>query len=390
MKLILKLVVGIVAGIVIGLLQIENVTMLMITMKDIIGQFIGFMIPFIILFFIATGISKLGQNSGRIVAFTAGTAYISTFLAGVLALTVSLIVIPFISTADMHPGEGAGSEGFFPFEIQPVMGVITALVFAFVFGIGMAKLKSDGLMRVFDEARAIVELVIQKIIIPLLPVYIATIFAEMASEGAVAKTLSVFGIVLLVAIGTHWVWLIIQYSVAGLIAKRNPLELLKTMLPAYFTAIGTMSSAATIPVTLRQAKKNNIRDEVANFSIPLSATIHLSGSTITIITCSIAVMSMLEGFSLPTVGKMLPVIAMLGIIMVAAPGVPGGAIMAAIGVLTDMLGFTDVAVGLMIALYMAQDSFGTAANVTGDGAISVIVDTASKGKLGESEATVEQ
>ncbi|MBU9713268.1 dicarboxylate/amino acid:cation symporter [Evansella tamaricis] len=374
MKLILKLVSGIIFGIIIGLIQVEWLTRLLITVKDIFGQFIGFMIPLIILFFIASGVSKLGGKSGKLVGFTVGTAYISTFLAGVTAYIIATIVVPIISSEGTQPVEGTALEAFFSFQIAPLMGVITALVLAFIFGISMAKLKSNALITIFDEGKEIVDLIIRKIIIPFLPIYISGIFAGLASEGTVFDTLRVFGIVLLVAVITHWIWLIVQYSIAGVFTKRNPLLLIKTMLPAYFTAIGTMSSAATIPVTLKQAKENKVREEVANFSIPLFATIHLSGSVITIVTCAVAVMSILDGYSIPTFLEMIPVILMLGVIMIAAPGVPGGAIMAALGVLTSMLGFTDVAIGLMIALYMAQDSFGTAANVTGDGAMSVIID----------------
>lgn len=238
----------------------------------------------------------------------------------------------------------------------------------------MAKTESKTLKVVFDEGKNIIDLVIAKIIIPFLPIYIATIFAELAGEGTVFGTLKVFGVVLVLAIVTHWIWLIVQYVAAGVVSGKNPFMLLKNMMPAYFTAIGTMSSAATIPVTLRSVKQNKVKDEIADFGVPLCATIYLSGSVITIVTCTVAVMLLTPELPQPTLMMMLPVIFMLGLIMVAAPGVPGGAIMAALGILTTMLGFGEATIGLMIALYMAQDSFGTAANVTGDGAINVIVD----------------
>ncbi|MDQ0253067.1 Na+/H+-dicarboxylate symporter [Evansella vedderi] len=378
MKLIAKLIVGIIAGILIGLMNITIITELMVTVKDIFGQFIGFVIPFIILFFIASGVSKLGNQSGKMVGFTVGSAYISTLLAGLFAFIVAITVIPFLNTTERSVEEGAGVEGLFALEIAPLMGVITALVMAFLFGIGIAKTKSQTLMNVFDEGKNIIDLVISKIIIPFLPVYIAGIFAGLAAEGTVFDTLQMFGIVLLVVIVTHWVWLTIQYVTAGSLAKRNPFSLLKNMLPAYFTALGTMSSAATIPVTLKQVKKNKVKEEVADFAVPLCATTHLSGSVITIVACAVAVMSVMGEYTVPTFGEMIPVILMLGIIMIAAPGVPGGAIMAALGVLTTMLGFNEAAMGLMIALYMAQDSFGTATNVTGDGAINILVDRFAK------------
>ncbi|GAA0450850.1 dicarboxylate/amino acid:cation symporter [Alkalibacillus silvisoli] len=374
MKLIAKLVAGIILGIVIGLIGIEWLTRSLITFSDLFGQFIEFMIPLIILFFIASGVSKLGQGSGKLVGLTVGTAYTSTVLAGIAAFFIATLIMPMVASERSAPEEGSALEGYIDLAIDPLMGVITALVLAFTFGIAIAKLKSETLIRVFDEGKSVVELVIVKVIIPLLPFFIAGIFAELASEGTVFDTLRVFGIVLVVAIATHWAWIILQYTAAGLYVGRNPFSLLKTMLPAYFTGLGTMSSAATIPVTLKQAKQNKVREEVANFSVPLSATIHLSGSVITIVSCTVAVMAVLDGYSVPNFFEMLPVIAMLGIIMIAAPGVPGGAIMAAIGILGSMLGFTEAAIALMIALYMAQDGFGTAANVTGDGAIALFVD----------------
>ncbi|ADH99360.1 dicarboxylate/amino acid:cation symporter [Salisediminibacterium selenitireducens] len=374
MKLILKLIIGIAGGIIIGLIGFEPLTKLLITFEVIFGQFIGFMIPLIILFFIASGVANLGGASGRLVGLNVGTAYLSTLLAGIMAYFVAVAIMPMIASERSAPEEDAGLEPFLELEIEPLMGVITALVLAFVFGIAMSKLKTETLISVFDQGKAVVELVIKGIIIPLLPFFIAGIFAGIAAEGTVFETLQIFGLVLVTAIVLHWVWISIQYTLVGLYTGRNPLQLIKTMLPAYFTALGTMSSAATIPVTLKQAKENKVREEVANFSVPLGATIHLAGSVITIVACAVAVMSILDGFTVPGFFEMLPVIAMLGVIMIAAPGVPGGAIMAAIGVLTSMLGFTEVAFGLMIALYMAQDSFGTAANVTGDGAIALAID----------------
>ncbi|WP_188208176.1 dicarboxylate/amino acid:cation symporter [Alkalibacillus aidingensis] len=374
MKLIAKLVAGIIVGIIVGLMGIEWLTRVLITFSDLFGQFIEFMIPLIILFFIASGVSKLGQESGKLVGLTVGTAYTSTILAGIAAFFVATTLMPMVASERRAPEEGSALEGYIDLAIDPLMGVITALLLAFTFGIAIAKLNSETLIQVFDEGKSVVELIIVKIIIPLLPLFIAGIFAGLASEGTVFETLQVFGVVLVVAIATHWAWIILQYTAAGLYVGRNPFMLLKTMLPAYFTGLGTMSSAATIPVTLKQAKQNKVREEVANFSVPLSATIHLSGSVITIVSCTVAVMTVLDGYSTPGFFEMLPVIAMLGIIMIAAPGVPGGAIMAAIGILGSMLGFTEAAIALMIALYMAQDSFGTAANVTGDGAIALFVD----------------
>ena len=373
MNLIVKLLIGIVAGILLGLFGPEFFIRILITLKVLFGSFIGFIIPFIILFFIASGVAGLGKGSGRLVGMTVGTAYVSTIIAGLFAFILATTIIPALAKGSTSVSEGTALESFLTIEIAPLMGVVTALVTAFVFGIGIAKTNGEWLKKFFDEGKAVIELVIAKIIIPFLPVYIAGIFASMASEGTVFSTLKVFGVVLLLAIVTHWIWLIIQYSVAGMLSSKNPFVLLKNMLPAYFTAIGTMSSAATIPVTLKSVKRNDVKEDVANFGVPLCATIHLSGSVITIVMCAMAVMVLSPELAQPTFIQMLPVIFMLGLIMVAAPGVPGGAIMAALGVLTSMLGFNEAAIGLMIALYMAQDSFGTATNVTGDGALNVII-----------------
>ncbi|WP_059105911.1 dicarboxylate/amino acid:cation symporter [Shouchella shacheensis] len=374
MKLILKLLLGIVAGIGIGLLANEGLARFMVTVSDIIGSFIFFMVPLIILFFITAGIASLGKGAGRILGTTVGTAYLSSFLAGTFAVSVAMFVIPSLGITGRDASEPSGMEGFLDFTIEPVFGVLTALVLAFVFGIGIAASGSQRLQDVAMEGQKIVDLVIRHVIIPLLPFYIAGVFTEMSYEGTVLETLGVFGIVLLLAVGMHLTWLLVQYTVAGAASKRNPFVLLKTMLPAYFTALGTMSSAATIPVTLESVKKTKISNSIANFVVPLCANIHLSGSTITVVTAATAVMYVYPGLEFPGFLAMIPVILMLGIIMVAAPGVPGGAVMAATGVLISMLGFDEGAVALMIALYLAQDSFGTAANVTGDGAIAILMD----------------
>ncbi|SDN19812.1 dicarboxylate/amino acid:cation symporter [Alkalicoccus daliensis] len=374
MKLILKLVIGIVTGIIVGLTGIEPLIRAFVTFTSIFGQWINFIIPLIILFFIGSGIASIGQGSSRLVGATVGTAYLSTITAGIGAFFIAVLIMPLVTQEGSAPEEGISPEPFFSFELTPFMDILTALVLAFIFGIGIAALKAEKLKFIFDEGKSVIEKVIYVAIIPVLPFYIAGIFVDMAAEGTVLQTLQVFGVVLAVAVCTHWIWLTVQYTIAGLLTGQNPFKLIKGMLPAYVTALGTMSSAATIPVTLKQTKSNKVRDNVANFTVPLCATIHLSGSVITIISCAVAVMSVLDGYTVPGFFTMLPVILALGVIMVAAPGVPGGAIFAALGVLTSMLGFSEAAMGMMIALYFAQDSFGTGANVTGDGAIAVIID----------------
>ena len=375
MKLILKLVAGIVAGILVGLYVPLTGVELLFTVKELIGQLISFTIPLIILFFIASGIAGLPKGAGHLLGKTVGFAYSSTVIAGTLAFLLVSAVIPLLSGNITFEAEVATEIGsFIDLEIPPLMGVMTALVTAFVFGIGMSQLELETLKKVSDQGRDVIDALLSKVIIPALPFYIAGVFAEMTVAGTVVDTLQTFGVVLIAALVMHWLWLTVLYVSTGVLLKRNPLELVKNMLPAYFTALGTMSSAATIPVSLQSSKANNVKEDVANFTVPLCATIHLSGSTITIVTCAMAVMFLSPSMEVPSLMGMLPFIMMLGVVMIAAPGAPGGAVMSALGLLTSMLGFNEGAVALMIALYLAQDSFGTACNVTGDGIIALWVD----------------
>ncbi len=375
MKLILKLIAGIVAGILVGLYVPLTGVELLFTVKELIGQLISFTIPLIILFFIASGIAGLPKGSGHLLGKTVGFAYSSTVIAGTLAFLLVSAVIPLLSGNITFEAEVATEIGsFIDLEIPPLMGVMTALVTAFVFGIGMSQLELETLKKVSDQGRDVIDALLSKVIIPVLPFYIAGVFAEMTVAGTVVDTLQTFGVVLIAALVMHWLWLTVLYVSTGILLKRNPLELVKNMLPAYFTALGTMSSAATIPVSLQSSKANNVKEDVANFTVPLCATIHLSGSTITIVTCAMAVMFLSPSMEVPSLMGMLPFIMMLGVVMIAAPGAPGGAVMSALGLLTSMLGFNEGAVALMIALYLAQDSFGTACNVTGDGIIALWVD----------------
>ena len=375
MNLILKLIAGIVAGILVGLYVPLTGVELLYTVKEIIGQLITFTIPLIILFFIASGIAGLPKGSGHLLGKTVGFAYGSTIIAGTLAFLLVSAMIPLFDGGLTFEAEVATEVGsFIDLEIPPLMSVMTALAAAFIFGIGMSQMQLDMLKKVSDQGRDVIDGLLAKVIIPALPFYIAGVFAEMTVAGTVVDTLQTFGIVLLAALIMHWLWLTVLYVSTGLLLKRNPLELVKNMLPAYFTALGTMSSAATIPVSLRSSKANNVKEDVANFTVPLCATIHLSGSTITIVTCAMAVMFLSPNMDVPSLFGMLPFIMMLGVVMIAAPGAPGGAVMSALGLLTSMLGFNEGAVALMIALYLAQDSFGTACNVTGDGIIALWVD----------------
>lgn len=379
MKLILKLISGILVGILLGFFAPDSIIRTLLTIKQLGGQLIGFTIPLIILFYITSGIASLPKNSGSLLGKTVALSYGSTIIAGSLAFLVASVVIAGLPESTVTVASSSDKlTSFLTLEIPPLFGVMTALATAFLFGLGISITDSQNLRKIADEGRNVIDLLLAKVIIPFLPLYIAGVFAEMSAEGTVFTTLKTFGVVLTLAIIMHWVWITIQYTITGLVLRQSPIKLIKNMLPAYFTAVGTMSSAATIPVTLRQTKKNGVDDSIANFTIPLCATIHLSGSTITLVTCSTAVMALSQHIAIPSLLEMLPFIMMLGITMIAAPGAPGGAVMAALGLMASMLGFGEAELALMIALYMAQDSFGTACNITGDGAIALWVNKFSK------------
>ena len=372
-----KLILGILAGIAIGKMKVLFVVELLATFNNIFGSFLGFIIPLIIIGFVAPGIGNLGKSAGKLLGGSTVLAYVSTIIAGSFAYVVDTNIFPkllnvgsFILHDTTNPEE-ALVKSLINIKIAPLMDVMTALVLAFVLGLGIAYLKEDTVKKFMDEFQLIVEGTIKSVIIPLLPFHISGIFANMTYAGKVEMIIAVFAKVFVVIILLHILILLFQYTVAGSLNGKNPISLIRNMLPAYFTAVGTQSSAATIPVTLAQTKKNGANDGIAEFTVPLFATIHLSGSTITLTSCSLAIM-MLEGMNF-SFSSYFGFILMLGVTMVAAPGVPGGAVMAALGLIQSMLGFNAELSSLMIALYLAQDSFGTACNVTGDGALALIV-----------------
>ena len=378
-----RLIIAIILGIIIGLVAPQWFVRIFVTFNNIFGNFLSFVIPLIILGFVAPGIAELGEGAGKLLGITAALAYISTVLAGSLSYFTSSTIFPaFLEvgsiTLDADPEAGL-LESYIEIGMPPVFDVMTALVLAFLIGLGVAAIKGDVLKKALSEFQMIIDLVISKIIIPFLPLHILGIFANMTYAGQVATILSVFAKVFVIIIALHWITIIVQFVIAGSYAGANPFKLIKNMIPAYLTALGTQSSAATIPVTLERTKLNGVSDEISDFVIPLCATIHLSGSTITLVACSLAIM-MLSGAS-ATFVEYLPFIMLLGVTMVAAPGVPGGAVIAALAVLETVLGFNESMLSLMIALYVAQDSFGTACNITGDAAIAVIINKISGKKL---------
>lgn len=378
-----KLLIAIVLGLVIGTIcqKIGDAGELIIqigaTYNSIFGNFLNFCIPLIIIGFVVPGIADLGTGAGKTLAATTGVAYLSTIIAGSLAFVVDMALFPSLVHADMFMADAQNAEetalsGLFTIEMPPIMGVMEALLISFILGLGLTLIKNDTLKLAIKDFSEIVTKLVGGVVIPLLPFHVYGIFAKLTYAGTIVELMTSFIKVFAVILCLHVVILVFQYTVAGTTAKKNPFGLIKNMIPAYTTAIGTQSSAATIPVTVECTKKNGVADSIAEFVCPLCATIHLSGSTITLTSCSIAVMMMMG--QPVTFAKMFPFILMLGVTMVAAPGVPGGAVMAALGILQSMLGFDETMQGLMIALYIAQDSFGTACNVTGDGAIAVFMD----------------
>lgn len=372
-----RILLAIVLGITLGSFLPESRGLL--TFNDFFSQFLGFFIPILIVGLVAPSIAEVGNSAGRMLLLTALLAYGSTVVAGFASYFTGATLFPSMidaSAATQLSAQSSTLTPYFSVQIPPLMDVMTALVLAFIVGLGMAYLKGNVLREASFEFREIVTKTIATVIIPLLPIYIFGIFYNMAASGEVMRVVSLFVKIIVVIFVLHILWLVALYVVAGLVSGKNPFKMLGTMLPAYFTALGTQSSAATIPVTLAQAVRMGVREEVAGFVVPLCATIHLSGSMLKIVACALALM-MMQGMEY-NFSIFVGFIMMLGITMVAAPGVPGGAIMAALGVLTSILGFGPADQALMISLYIAMDSFGTACNVTGDGALAMIIDRIKK------------
>lgn len=375
-SLLVKVLIAIAAGIAFGQFLPDGIVRIFVTFNSLFGNFLSFAIPLIILGLVTPAIGDLGKGAGKLLLLTALIAYGSTLFSGFFTFFSCSAIFPHI-LADADPTAIENPENlmlppYFTVAMPPLMDIMTALLLSFTVGLGLSRIEGDTLRKAFDDFQKIIMLLIRAAIIPLLPLHIFGIFLNMTVSGQVANVLAMFVKVIVVIFVLHVLLLLIQFAVAGGISGKNPFRLLKNMLPAYTTALGTQSSAATIPVTLAQTLKNGVRTPIASFTVPLCATIHLSGSAMKITACAMAILYMTGA---PATGEsMAGFILMLGIAMVAAPGVPGGAIMAALGLLESMLGFDETAQALMIALYIAMDSFGTACNVTGDGAIAVTVD----------------
>lgn len=386
-SLLVRIVIAIILGIICSFFFPEWLARIFTTFNSLFGNFLGFFVPVLIFALITPAIAGLGRGAGKWLAITMGIAYGSTVIAGTIAYVIARLVYPSLLGGQSIGGVADISEGalapYFDLEMEPPFAVMTALLLAFCVGVAMTVVKSDTLYAASRELEAVIMKIIEKFVIPLLPVYIFGTFLDLGMNGNLADVLVTFSKVLILAIVLTVIYIVVQYILAGAIGGKNPFTSLKNMLPAYFTALGTSSSAATIPVTLKATRANNVSKNVAGFVVPLCATVHLSGSMIKITLFAFAIVFM-SGLEV-SAGLALGFIFMLGITMVAAPGVPGGAIMAAVGLLGTMLGFDESMIALMIAAYIAIDSFGTAANVTGDGAIAIIVDRFAKDSIGSRE-----
>lgn len=376
-----RIVIAIILGVACGLFFPEWAVRCFFTFNSVFSHFLSFLIPLIIVGLVTPAIADIGKGAGKLLLITALIAYGDTVFSGCLSYGVSTGIFPSLidrSNAAQAVASAEDLKPFFTIEIPPLLDVMSALITAFVMGLGISFFESPNLKKAFDEFRDIIAKTIEVALIPILPLYIFSIFLNMSYSGQAWRILNVFVAIIGVIFVMHIFLLVLQYCIAGAIARRNPFRALLNMLPAYFTALGTSSSAATIPVTLKQAKLNGVSDGIAGFVVPLCATIHLSGSAMKITACAVALMLM-QGMPIDF-GHFIGFILMLGVMMVAAPGVPGGAIMAALGVLQSILGFTAEQQAVMIALYITMDSFGTACNVTGDGAIALVVDRIYSGR----------
>ncbi|WP_432633161.1 dicarboxylate/amino acid:cation symporter [Brachyspira sp.] len=379
-----RVIVGIILGILVGLFLPKPIVRIFVTISSIFKLFLNFIIPLMIVSFIGYGIASLTKGASKLIGVTVLISYASTILAGSIAFLVASNLFPILLNITQLGEVKTASElsSYFTIPLEPLFDVTSAVVFAFILGIGITMLRPKGqgaeLFAIVKDFEEVIQAILQKIIIPILPIHILGTFANLAHAGSIQNILVIFGKVFVVVIILHLLYITALFIISGIIGRKSPFMLIKNQIPAYFTAVGTQSSAATIPVSLMSAEKNGISKQIRNFVIPLCATIHLAGSMITITCCSTAVILILG--QTPTYLSILPFIFMLGIAMVAAPGAPGGAIMSAVPFL-PMIGIGEELQGLMIALYLTQDSFGTAANVSGDNAIAVFVDWLYKTKI---------
>ena len=368
-----KLLVGVIVGMVLGLIANEAFMNVIVTIKQLLGEIINFCVPLIVIGFIAPSITKLGSNASRMLVVALVLAYVSSVGAALVSMGAGYAIIPHLSIVSEVEGLRELPEVVFDLKIPAVMEVMSALAFSLLLGLGVTWTKSKRMEELLDEFQAIVLAIVSKVVIPVLPFFIATTFCGLAYEGTITKQLPVFIQVILIVMVGHYLWMALLYILAGIYSGKNPLEVVKHYGPAYITAVGTMSSAATLAVALRCAGKSKVlRQDMVDFGIPLFANIHLCGSVLTEVFFVMTVSQILYG-SLPDLGTMILFCLLLGVFAIGAPGVPGGTVMASLGLITGVLLFDATGTGLMLTIFALQDSFGTACNVTGDGALTLIL-----------------
>lgn len=368
-----KLLIGIIIGIIFGQIFPENVMSVVVPLKNILGQVINFVVPLIVIGFIAPSITKLGNNASRMLGVALMVAYTSSVLAALLSMGAGYAIIPNLPVVSEIEGLKELPEDVFGLTIPQIMNVMSALAFSILIGLAAIWTKAKTIITILDEFQNIVLAIVSKIIIPILPVFIAFTFTCLSYDGTITKQLPVFvSAVVIVMIG-HYIWLTVLYAAAGVYSGKNPIEVVKHYGPAYITAVGTMSSAATLAVALRCARKSKVlREDMVDFGVPLFANIHLCGSVLTEVFFCMIVSKVLYG-TLPDIQTLVLFCVLLAIFAIGAPGVPGGTVMASLGLITGVLGFGDDGTALMLAIFALQDSFGTACNVTGDGALTLFL-----------------
>ena len=372
-SLVFKLILGIIIGIFVGRISSKSAIIVINTIKRVMGDLIGYVVPLIILGFITPAIVSLKESAGKILSVTLAICYISSVGAATMSFLAGRAIIPKLNIASNVGAGNAIPESIFKLSIDPIMPVMTALVTSILFGIAVIVTKSEHWENLLMELNKIVLSIVNNFVIKILPVYIATTFATLSYEGAIISELPVFIKIILIVIVGHFIWMTLMYSIAGAISKTNPKEVFKHYLPAYLTAVGTMSSAATLPVALDCARKSETLDpKIRDFAIPLCSNTHLCGSVLTEVFFVMTVSQIIYG-KLPETSNMIVFIVLLGIFAIAAPGVPGGTVVASLGLITSILGFNDTGTALMLSIFALQDSFGTACNVTSDGAIALMV-----------------
>ncbi|MHC5353763.1 dicarboxylate/amino acid:cation symporter [Myroides sp. LJL115] len=370
---IVRLLLGVVIGLIIGPLLGDFALQVTLSVRHVLGQIILFLVPLIILGFVVSSITKLDRGSTKIIGFSIAIAYLSSVGAGFFSSFLGYSILPNLEIENNVHSLKELPEMLFKLDIPPVFGVMTALTLALMIGVGILWIQSKELERIFDQFKDIVLLLVNRVLVPILPIYIMANFALLSYEGSIQSQLPVFLTVILIVIAAHFVWLAFLYTMAGVYSKKNPWEVIRHYPSAYLTAVGTMSSAASLGVALQSAHKSKVlKPEITNFTIPFFSNIHLCGSVLTEVFFVMTVSLVLYG-TLPTLATMIVFIILLGIFAIGAPGVPGGTVMASLGIIASVLGFDDAGIALTLTIFALQDSFGTACNIAGDGALSLMV-----------------